>query len=123
MMKVVDDWEKLAGKTIEKVEELSDDMALVFSDDTYAVVRSGPNYDGDRSAPELNEVEEPRRWTHESTAYALAQLGIWSNEDYVKWKLLRETGAQEDKETSETRERALLAQLKAKYEPERTDGE
>lgn len=117
MMKVLRDWMGLVGKTIEKVEELDDDMVLVFNDDTYTVIQSGPSYDGDRSAPELESLDLPSAHTSEQNALALAQLGIWDNDEYVKWKGLREVRNQNNSAETERRERATLAALKAKYEP------
>jgi len=116
MMKVVRDWTALMGKTIEKVEELDDDMVLVFNDDTYTVIHSGPSYDWDRSAPELETLDLPSAHTSEHHALALAQLGIWDNDEYVKWQGLREVRNQNNKAETERRERATLAALKAKYE-------
>jgi hypothetical protein len=62
-------------------------------------------------------LDAPSAYISEHNALSYAQLGIWDNDEYVKWKGLRETRDQCNKSESERRERATLAALKAKYEP------
>ncbi len=117
MMKEVSYWTDLMGKTIEKVEELDNNMVLVFSDSTYTVIQSGPIYDGDRSVPELESHDPPSAYTSKRIAQTLAQLGIWDNDEYMEWKGLREVMDQNCRAATERIERATLEALKSKYEP------
>ncbi len=116
-MKRVKKWEDLMGKTIKHVEPVGDEnIVLVFDDECYALIRSGPSYDGDRSEPELSELDAPSNWTNENDARIMAQTGIWDNDEYVRWKTLRENREKDSAAETERRERETLAKLKAKYE-------
>lgn len=111
-------WVDLIGKSIATVQEMPDEtIALVFTDDTCAIINSGPSYDGERSVPELEAVDGPtERYLNENQARALAQAGIWTTDEYTAWKTARENWERDRASERESDERATLARLKAKYD-------
>src|ERR1700744_3154054 len=114
MRKAVKEFDELIGKTIEGVFEDGwmswNCRVLTFTDGTYAAIVSGHNYDGDRDAPEIIEIEP----NNESHVGALVAWGVMSKEDQDNFMIrINALRAQMNAER-EKQERATYERLHAK---------
>lgn len=113
-MKLLETESDLIGKTITATDVIDDKWYVVFSDQTYAIISSGPSYDGERSEPELSSDESLERMD-EWKMRMLRKLGVLNEADEQTWTTSRATRDSLDQQQKEARERVEYERLKKKY--------
>lgn len=116
MRKAIKEFKELVGKTIEGIFEDGWMVAwncqvLTFTDGTYAAIRSGSNYDGDRESPELTEIDIG----NEHHAAALVEWGIMNEEEQGAFLSRMKAQRAMMSAQKEGEERATYERLRAKY--------
>lgn len=111
MKQAIESWDLLGGKEILTTCVLDDDRYLVFTDDTLAIIRSGRSYEDNRDEPELLPLTLNYSWQCDK----LVEVGVITQDECDQWKARQAELHANTAAINERRERALLAQLQAKY--------
>lgn len=111
MRKARENFDELAGLTIERVFEIDNYRVVTFTDDTYAAFLSIGSED--RSAPELTELDE--RPYEDETTNLYVESGIWSAKELQAWKDERNERSRRYDAEHALREREQYERLKAKF--------
>lgn len=106
--------DKVVGRTIRGTFETSnDELVLVFTDGEYIALKSSCGYEGDRYAPEIQDLQ----FYYPRDVKAYLENGIVTHAQADEWLAKHEAAIAAQVARNEAQERETLARLKTKYEP------